>query len=204
MIGCGIQGPRTDLDNLKAGEETQIFNGRDLSGWRIVKEIFFDRPGEVKVDKGSLVLGEGKELTGVAWTGKVLRDGFEVSFKARRVKGEDFFCGFTFPIRKGDASLILGGWGGTVVGLTAIDSYSAAENDTTQAIEFKLGRWYDVRVRVAEGYVRVFLDEKKIIDHEIEGHKFEVWPQMEEARPMSFSTYSTVGEFRDIVYRRVE
>lgn len=195
--------PAPDLTKLAVGEEVKLFNGTDLTGWRLVKEIFFDRPGPVTVKDGNLSLGKGEDLTGVAWKGPVLRDGYEVSFEARRVEGMDFFCGFTFPVGKGDLTLILGGWGGCVIGLTAIDSFSAAENETTRSREFKLKKWYPVRVRVADDRIRVFLEGEKIIDQERTGHQFEVWPQMEEARPLSFSTYATVGEYRNIVYKRL-
>ncbi len=192
-----------DLTKLEVGEEVTLFNGTDLTGWRLVKEIFFDRPGPVTVKDGNLVLGKGEDLTGVAWKGPVLRDGYEISFEARRVEGMDFFCGFTFPVGTGDLTLILGGWGGCVIGLTAIDSFSAAENETTRSREFELKKWYPVRVRVADDSIQVFLEGEKIIDQERTGHQFEVWPQMEEARPLSFSTYATVGEYRNIVYKRL-
>jgi hypothetical protein len=89
------------------------------------------------------------------------------------------------------------------VGLSNIDYMSAVENSTTQRVEFETGRWYSIRVRVAEGHVRVFLDEEKIIDHAVEGHRFEVWPQQEDARPLGITTYCTKGEFRNFRYRRV-
>ncbi len=203
ITGCGTQNPQTNLQNIEPGRQVSLFNGKDLSGWRILNEIYFDRPGEVKVNDGKLTLGRGDDLTGVCWKGKVLKDNYEISFQARRVEGSDFFCGLTFPVRDGDATLILGGWGGRVVGLTAVDNYSAAENNTTHAFDFEMGRWYEIRLRVADGYVRVFRDGKMIINQEIDGHTFEVWPQMEEARPLSFSTYDTVGQYRNIRYTRL-
>jgi hypothetical protein len=193
-----------DLDRLGAGEEAAMFNGEDMTGWKVLKEIFFDAAGRVEAGGGTMILGAGNDLTGVKWQGAVLRDEFEISLEGRRLEGADFFCGLTFPVRKGHLTLILGGWGGTVVGLSNIDYMSAVENSTTQNVEFKKGRWYAIRVRVAGGRIRIFLDKEKIIDHAIEGHRFEIWPQQEDARPLGITTYSTKGEFRNFRYRRLK
>ena len=54
------------------------------------------------------------------------REDYEVSLEARRLEGTDFFCGLTFPVGKEPCTLIIGGWGGTTVGLSNVDDYSAA------------------------------------------------------------------------------
>ena len=56
---------------------------------------------------------------------------YEVNLDAKRVAGNDFFCGITFPVGKRFCSLIVGGWGGATVGLSSIDGKDAAENETT-------------------------------------------------------------------------
>lgn len=192
-----------DLTKLKLYREVSIFNGTDLTGWRKLDEGYFDRPGEIRVEDGKLVLGKGDDLTGVCWKGEVQEENYEIAFQVRRVEGNDFFCGFTFPVEKSYVTLILGGWGGYVVGLTAINGASAAENSTTQGYDFKTGKWYEIRVSVTGKFIRVYRDLVKIIEVEREGNRFEVWPQMEVARPLSFSTYDTVGEYRNIRYMRL-
>jgi len=201
--GCGPAKP-PELDKLPEGREAVLFNGEDLTGWEvIVDDIFYDRTGKVEVVDGSVVLGAGQELTAVRWAGKVLRDNFRITFQARRIEGEDFFCGLTFPVRKGHVTLILGGWAGTAVGLSNIDDMSAIENETTQMITFKLGKWYDVEVEVHAGRIVISLDNETIIDQEIGDHKFNVWPQMEPPRPLGIATYCTKGAFRNVVVRRL-
>ena len=197
--GCGP----ADLTKLAPGESAELFNGRNLSGWEVLADGYFDAAGKVHVADGAIVLEAGEDLTGIRWTGRMLRDNFCISLRARRVAGEDFFCGMSFPVRDGYVSLILGGWGGTVVGLSNVDHMAAVENNTTRIIEFKLKRWYDVDVSVGRGHIRVYLDGKEIIDQEIDGHAFEVWPQMEPPRPLGFTTWQTKGQIRDICVERM-
>ena len=197
--GCGP----ADLRALAPGASAELFNGRDLSGGEVLTDDYFDAPGKVYVADGTIVLEAGDDLTGVRWTGRMLRDNFCISLRARRVAGEDFFCGLTFPVREGHVSLILGGWGGMVVGLSNVDHMAAVENNTTQIIEFKLKRWYDVDVSVGGGHIRVYLDGKEIIDQAIDGHQFVVWPEMEPSRPLGIATYRTKGQIRDICVERL-
>ncbi len=189
---------KADLAKLKPGEVAGLFNGRDLTGWKVLTEGYFDLAGKVYVEDGTLVLGAGNQMTGVQWTGSALRDNFRIYLEAKRVEGDDFFCGLTFPVGEGYVTLILGGWSGSVVGLSNVDHLSAVDNNTTQIIEFKKNTWYSVEARVAGGKVRIWLDGELIIDQETTGRNFDVWPQQEPARPIGITTYSTKGAIRDI------
>jgi hypothetical protein len=199
-LGCA-QAP--DIIGLAAGQEVELFNGRDLTGWNVLTEDYFDTPGKVRVEGGAMILGAGSDLTGVQWAGEMLKTDFTVSLEARRVDGSDFFCGLTFPVGEGYVSLILGGWGGTAVGLSNINDMSAIENETSQSIEFVKNKWYFIEVTVAEGHVRVWLDDKKIIDQSIAGKRFSIWPQQEPVRPLGVATYDTTGAIRRIAVKRL-
>jgi len=74
----------------------------------------------VKVENGLLVLESGY-MTGIHWTNDVPKTNYELSLEARRMSGNDFFCGLTFPIAGTNVSLIVGGWGGGLVGISSID-----------------------------------------------------------------------------------
>ncbi|MDP6542525.1 MAG: DUF1080 domain-containing protein [Phycisphaerae bacterium] len=199
-LGCAKP---PSITSLAVGQEVELFNGRDLTGWNILTKEYFDMPGKVSVKDGAMILGSGSELTGVQWGGEMLRTDFTVSLEARRVDGSDFFCGLTFPVGKGYVSLILGGWGGMVVGLSNVDDMAANENATTQAIEFVKNKWYSIEVTVSEGYVRVWLDDEKIIEQVIKGKRFDIWPQQELLRPLGVSTYCTVGAIRRFAVKRL-
>ena len=92
---------------------------------------------------------------------------------------------------------------GSAVGLSNVDQLSAIENETTESIDFTLGKWYDIEIEVAGDRIVVALDDKVIIDQKIGNHKFDVWPQMEPARPLGLCTYSTKGSFRKFTLERL-
>ncbi len=179
----------------------KLFDGKTLKGWRILDKIDFDRHGKVEVKNGELILGTGEPMTGISWTGAFPRINYEVSLEARRIEGDDFFCGMTFPVGKTYCSLILGGWGGTVTGLSCIDGYSADENETTGFFDFKRNRWYKIRLRVTDGKIEAWLDKEKIVDVKTQGRKIDLRWEMETMPPFGFATYCTTGGLRNLVLK---
>jgi hypothetical protein len=182
------------------GKFVAIFDGKSLTGWKAPK---FGNEGKVWVQDGQMHVGVGDGITGATWTGPIMREDYELSLEARRVEGQDFFCGLTFPVGKEPATLILGGWGGELVGLSSIDGYDASENATTTTEEFKNGKWYDVRVKVTKDHVQCFLDDKEIVNVEREGRKFSVRWEVEDCVPVGVATWKTHGAMRNIRLRRL-
>jgi len=148
------------------------------------------------------------ELGGVIWKGEPLKPPYEMEFEARRVDGVDFFCGLTFPVKKDElASLILGGWGGTVVGISCINGHDASspENETSQVMKFEDGQWYKLRLVVGADNLTLHMDGKKIMDVDFEGKDFSLRPgPIEEFAPLSFSTYQTDGQIRGLKWRELK
>ncbi len=117
-----------------------LFDGKTLTNWQSTK---FVAEGAVKVESGQIVMEAGRPMTGITWAGaKLPTTSYEIALQAMRVDGRDFFAGITFPVADSYCSLILGGWGGTVVGLSSINGQDASENDTSQSVTFESGRWY--------------------------------------------------------------
>jgi hypothetical protein len=117
-----------------------------LEGWESTN---FGGEGEVEVKAGVLTLMPGGPLTGVTKLGKDFpTENFEMQWSAQRVDGSDFFVGVTFPVGKEHCSLIVGGWGGGLVGISSIDGNDASENETASFRNFKNGQWYKFKVRV--------------------------------------------------------
>lgn len=115
-----------------------LFDGKTLANWQTTK---FAGDGGVTVENGQIILGTGRPLTGITWAGAELpTTNYEVALEAMRVEGRDFFAGVTFPVADSFCSLILGGWGGTVIGLSSINGMDASENETSQSMEFESGR----------------------------------------------------------------
>lgn len=166
--------------------------------WR---EADFAGQGVVTTDAGVLHLGKGDDMTGVTWDGPLCRMNYEITLDAMREEGEDFFCGLTFPVGEDPCSLILGGWGGSLVGLSSIDYNDAANNTTTRIIQFENNRWYRVRVRVYGEKIEAWLDDKKIVDVVTTGHQIGVRWEMEVCIPLGIATWRTTGAIRDMQMR---
>jgi len=181
--------------------ERSLFDGKTLGGW---KETEFAGRGDVKIEKGELILGFGEVLTGVTWKGDAVpRENYEIQLQAKRVEGTDFFCGLTFPVGDDPCSFILGGWGGGLIGLSNINGSDASENETTQYQELKNNRWYDVRVRVTTKQIQVWLDKEKIIDVDRSEREISIRPEVELSKPLGIASYQTTAALRNIVLRRL-
>lgn len=99
--------------------QTQIrslFDGESLEGW---KSSQFGGDGEVEIRDGAIVLGMGYPLTGITSRHEGLPTAdYEICVEAKRIEGDDFFCCLTFPVNDSHASLVVGGWGGSLVGIS--------------------------------------------------------------------------------------
>ncbi len=175
-----------------------LFDGRDLGRWQATP---FGGEGEVAVAGDAIRIALGSELSGITWTGEFPQDEYEIALEARRDDGFDFFCGLTFPVKDEHCSLIVGGWGGTVVGLSSIDGRDAANNDTTTSENFVSNRWYRIRVRVSSERIECFIDDLRVVDQPREGKRFSVREEMLPARPLGIATYATSARVRHIRWR---
>ncbi len=179
--------------------EISLFDGKTLKGWR---ESDFAGKGEVKVEGGKIIMGIGV-MTGVTYTNDVPRMNYEVNLEAMRVDGSDFFCALTFPVNKDPCSLIVGGWGGGLIGLSSLDGEDAANNETTQFMNFKNGRWYKIRLRVLPNKIQAWIDGEKLVDVITTDHKIGIRWEVEPSLPFGIATYATTGAVRNIRIRRL-
>lgn len=198
FVGAGCAS-KSKADAEGGGASQQLFDGKTLTGWRISD---FAGSGAVKVEDGKLILEMGT-MTGVTWTSAVPTMNYEISLEAMRVEGSDFFCGLTFPVGKDPCSLIVGGWGGGVVGLSSLDGQDAANNETTQYMNFEKGRWYRIRLRVAPNQIQAWIDEDKVVDVDTKERQISIRIEVEESRPLGFSTWATTAALRNIQLRRL-
>jgi hypothetical protein len=178
-----------------------LFDGKTLTNWQPTK---FVGEGAVKVENGQVILEAGKDLTGITWTGEKPPDSnYELTLQAMRVEGRDFFAGVTFPVGDSFCSLIVGGWGGTVVGLSSINGMDASENETSQSIEFTSGRWYTIRIRVSAEKIEAWLDERQIVDVVRKGKEIDIRIEMIKSQPIGVASWRTKAALRDIRLRRL-
>src|SRR5918993_2711163 len=179
----------------------RLFDGKTLAGWAPTK---FHGEGPVTVEDGRIVLAAGRDLTGITYTGRDRpTTNYELALEAMRVEGSDFFAGITFPVADSFCTLILGGWGGTVVGLSSIGGSDASENDTTQSIEFERGRWYRLRVQVTPGKIQAWLDDRQIINQDLKGRAIDIRIKMLPSKPLGIASWKTKSALRAIRLRRL-
>ncbi len=197
-VTCCADEPAKAAKGDAVVKDGKIFNGKDLAGWRVVDQVDFEKHGKVEVVEGEIILGKGSPATGIAYTGKLPRINYEVSLDARRIEGSDFFCGMTVPVGKSYVTLILGGWGGGVTGLSNLDGFSADENETSGYTEFKQNQWYHVRLRVTEKKIEAWLDDEQIVDVDTPNHKFSIWWEQEPVRPLGIASWRTKAGLRNI------
>ena len=163
----------------------------------------FGGDGPVELTKGQIEVGYGDPLTGVRWKDSFPNDNYEVELEARRTDGFDFFCALTFPVAKSHCTLVLGGWGGGVTGLSSIDGYDASDNPTTQFRAYDDDKWYRVRVRVMPDKIRCWVDDKEIIDQDRDGHEFDIRFEMDPCVPLGIAAYQCDAEYRKIRWRKL-
>jgi hypothetical protein len=192
-------------DSKKDSGEAQwipLFDGKSLKGWKVTE---FGGHGDVAVAEGAIVLDSGNDLTGINAAGETPRMNYEVSLEAKRVEGSDFFCGLTFPVEKNSVTLVVGGWGGSMVGISSIDGMDASENETSLARKFDNGRWYRIRVRVTPGKIEAWLDDEQVIKVDVAGRKLSMRAgEIEQSEPFGIASFRTKAALRDIKIRRVD
>ncbi|HRX79226.1 MAG: DUF1080 domain-containing protein [Planctomycetaceae bacterium] len=177
-----------------------LFDGKTLDGWKITN---FGGEGEVTVEDGSIILEYGSSLTGITYDGTFPKTNYEITLEARRLDGTDFFCGMTFPVAESHCSLILGGWGGAVVGLSSIDGHDASENETTQYKKFEAEQWYKIRLRVTPERIEAWIDDKVWVDQDIKGRKITTRSEVNLSKPFGISAYETRSALRKLQIREL-
>jgi Domain of Unknown Function (DUF1080) len=211
LVGCARQpaslpGPAATAAPPTAGASaepcpTRLFNGRDLTGW---KQCQFGGDGDVAVIDGELELATGRPLTGVAWQGEKLPvTGYRLTLEAQRVDGIDFFCCLTFPVGDSHCSLVVGGWAGTVVGLSCINGEDASDNPTTRHLAFNNGQWYRIEVEVSDHNIIASIDGTEVFRQPRAGHEFTVRNDVRRNLPLGVSTFECTARIRELQLMRL-
>jgi len=216
LAGCGREENVVDADAAQS-EAVVESAAADLpvDGWTAMDTLAAGRwepiPGAQELewddDVGVLRIDFGTDLNGVRWTGPLPTVPYQVELEARRMSGNDFFCGLTFPVRSGaeHVTLIVGGWGGNLVGISSIDGMDASENSTGTMRDFENQRWYRIRLEVREERIQVWIDDARVVDADTEDQQLSLRSgPIEDCAPFGLATWATRAEARGIRWRPLD
>lgn len=198
LPGCRGRQPVAEKEKqitILPKDSTYLFNGATLDGWEITN---FGTQGPVYVSDDEIILGMGDGCTGITWKGDFPVADYEVTLEAKKVDGNDFFCGMTFPAGKYPCTFITGGWGGTVVGLSSINGLDASENETSINRSFEKDRWYKIRLRVTDSKIEAWIDDEIVIDFTIDGNMLSIRPEVDLSKPFGIASWRTTAALRNI------
>lgn len=197
-FGSGKQESKsTNRDVIPEGWES-LFDGESLERWEITN---FGTQGPVNISEGNIILGMGDGCTGITWTGDFPVNNYEVSLEAKKISGNDFFCGLTFPVDDSYCSLIVGGWGGPVVGLSIIDGLDASENETRILKKFDHDKWYRITLKVADNKIKAWVDDEEIINFSTEGRILNIRPEVSLSTPFGICSWVTTAAIKNIMIK---
>ena len=197
------QSPAKDEKPKRKAGEFPLFNGKDLGAWEVTQ---YGGEGEVFVNEdGNMEFGFGAVITGVNWAESVpATSNYEITLDAMKLDGTDFFCALTFPVKDSHATLVMGGWGGGVVGISCVDDLNASENETMNIEGFENDVWYKVRVRVTDDKLNAWIDDEEKVDLDLEDRKISLLPgDIELSVPIGIASFQTRSQYRNIVWRNL-
>jgi hypothetical protein len=184
--------------NISTLAQQRLFDGATLQGWQISE---YPGHGSVYVTDSCIVMEKGETCTGIRWIEDFPATDYQVALEAKRTDGSDFFCGITFPVVDAYCTLIIGGWGGNVIGISSIDGYDAANNATGQMRILSSNRWYAIRLRVGPDSIEAWIDNDKIVEFEMGNQRLSLRWEMEPFKPFGIATWKTTGLIRNVLVR---
>ena len=198
ITGCKGGQKQNIVDQVSVVEKMDssfIFDGLTLDDWEITN---FGPQGPVNVSGGNIILGMGDGCTGITWKREFPRNNYKVSLEAKRVSGNDFFAGITFPVGEDYCSFIVGGWGGTVVGLSSINKIDASENETSTSMKFEKDTWYKICLIVKKDTISALIDDEVIVNFAIGKNKLSIRPEVSLSKPFGIASWNTTAAIRNI------
>lgn len=192
----------------KAPKVRPLLTGDTLGQW---KESDYGGQGVIEIKDGVLSLGAGDPISAVVWKGK-LGDGvdefpqtnYRISYEARRTLGRDFFATVTFPVGDDPCSLVVGGWGGGLTGISSLNGDDAANNMTTGYTAFENDKWYKFVITVDPETITATQDGEQLFPPiKIDEYQIGIRIEMEPCRPLGIATYLSTGEIRNFTLTRL-
>jgi hypothetical protein len=141
-------------------------------------------------------------MTGITTTRRDLpTTDYELSYEAQRLTGTDFFAAATFPVGKSFLTLVNGGWGGSVTGLSSLNGSDASENETNHFVKYENKTWYKFRLQVTDRAIVCWVGEKPIIALDHRDMQLATRIETRPNQPLGFATWDSTGAIRNITIR---
>lgn len=196
LLACRPQSPPAPAPSWN------LLDAQNASRWQ---PAGIPEEGSLQVKEVEIILAAGLPMSGCkfpAWADLGLPGtDYCVSYEAMRVEGDDIFGMCTFPVASHDAhaTFVLGGWGGTLTGISSIDFKDASENATRAEQRFQNGVWHRVRIEVRSHDLRAWVNDRLVVNVSIKGRKVSLRPgYIDHCLPFGFATWNTVGKIRHI------
>lgn len=194
----GVAQVADDPPSAEAGRRV-LFDGKSLDGW---KKAEFLGAADVRVEDGAIILPVGRPMSGITTTRDDLpKTDYELRYEASRLAGSDFFAAATFPVGDSFITLVNGGWGGNVTGLSSLDGADASENETNRYIKYADRTWYRFRVRVTSEVIRCWIDDEEVVAVKHKGRQVRTRIETRRNQPLGFATWETSGAIRKVDVR---
>lgn len=178
-----------------------LFDGKSLDGW---KDAGFHDAPKATVEDGAIRLPKGSPMSGITSTRTDLpTTNYELSYEAMRLDGRDFFAAATFPVGNSFITLVNGGWGGTITGLSSLNGSDASENESSKSVTYQNKAWYRFRVRVTDKAIRGWVDDNPVFAVELDGRQVGTRIEVRPNQPLGFATWRSAGAVRKVEVRKL-
>ena len=206
MAGCSSVQSNPATENQWIDLLPPAADGREVSlepqpgqSWACTN---FGGEGEVSWRQGNLILPMGSPLTGIHWPdGLPQTVNYQIEVTASRLSGNDFFCGLTFPVDASHATIVLGGWGGGLCGLSCVDDMDAGSNATRSYQSFAQNTPYTLRVEVRADAIRAWLDGALLLEQATANHKISLRTEMLPSAPLGVASFMTRAAIHQVRWR---
>lgn len=166
----------------------ELFDGTNLEEWQLG---VYGEPDDYELQGDGVVIPQTAALAGMTYTGALPEAPYRLVVEATKLYGGDFFLGVTFPVRDAHLTLVVGGWGGVVSGLSSLDGKDAARNATKTVRHFPNGKRHVVAIEVDDARVDVTIDGEPFLGTSLEGVELGMRVEVEPSRPLGIATFAT-------------
>ena len=212
LSGCQHPGLDETIETESAPQSTQDRESEDTwhslqnTGQTEVWEfIQFGGRDAYEIDGDRMSVEMGYPLAGFVYTADNFpTTDYHLSLDARKTGGTDFFCCLTFPVKDQFCSFVVGGWGGTVTGISCVDLQDASENETKTIRKYETGQWYRIDIRVTKDRLSCLIDGDCVVDLSLEGIELSVRTEVDPCKPLGLCSFSTSAEWKNTRYKSLK